>query len=136
MRPVLEAPHVEAGVKAVAFSQYPRCPQYDMLKDFSNWECLNVKNEDISVMGYSVRTITHRYTEWRRWARCQANWSSSANLLASELYDHRNDTGLGRSSFEDFENVNLAQLPESGPLVAQLGALLRAQFGRSVAVPC
>ena len=33
LAPVLNDPHDAAGVKAFAYSQYPRCPQYDILTD-------------------------------------------------------------------------------------------------------
>jgi arylsulfatase A-like enzyme len=37
-----------------------------------------------TAMGYTIRTDTHRYTEWRDW--------ETGNTLAKELYDHRQDT--------------------------------------------
>ena len=33
LAPVLQDPQDAAGVKAFAYSQYPRCPQYDILTD-------------------------------------------------------------------------------------------------------
>jgi hypothetical protein len=58
-------------------------------------------------MGYSIRTRSYRYTQWRRWILDSqlADWSNGG-LVASELYDHRGnvddaDPGL-------FENDNLA----------------------------
>ena len=134
--PILKAPNAEAGVKTAAFAQYPRCPQFDMLRQATNWECLDVPNKNISHMGYTVRTRDARYTEWRRWSRCKADWEDPSNLVASELYNHTGDTGLGRNAFESFENVNLVHLPSSQPAVATLSQLLRAQFENSVTQEC
>ena len=76
-----------------------------------------------------VRTADARYTEWRVWkgAALAADWSA-AGLHACELYDHTGDEGAGARAFDDFEFVNLAYRLERAPQVAQLAALLRAQF--------
>lgn len=57
-----------------------------------------IAKEDITVMGYSIRVATARYTEWRSWlgASLVGDWSE-AGLRAVELYDHTNDTGIGQS---------------------------------------
>ncbi len=60
-------------------------------------------------MGYSVRTPSHRYTEWRDW--------QTGQTLARELYDHAADPG---------ESVNLAGRPESRDAVARHAALLES----------
>jgi iduronate 2-sulfatase len=44
-------------------------------------------------MGYSVRTPTVRYTEWRDW--------KTGRLEASELYDHAADPGETRNRAAD-----------------------------------
>jgi iduronate 2-sulfatase len=59
-------------VKAGAFTQHPR-PQYSNRKSYG----------DRAAMGYSVRTASSRYTEWRDW--------TSGKLLGAEFYDHVRD---------------------------------------------
>jgi iduronate 2-sulfatase len=83
-RPLLENP--SRAWKAAAFSQYPRG----------------------RVMGYSLRTNTHRYTEWL---------GADGTLAGAELYDHVNDPG---------ETVNTAHRTENRNLVAALHASLKA----------
>ncbi|MFL2478394.1 MAG: sulfatase [Verrucomicrobiales bacterium] len=67
--PLLNDPHKKW--KKAAYSQFPR----------NRTGNRHSKHGDI--MGYSVRTNTHRYTEWREW--------KSNRLINKELYDHRND---------------------------------------------
>ena len=53
--PVLKDPGNEGGVKIAAYSQYPRCPQYDQLHcKNEEWECLQVPNVNITRMGQSL----------------------------------------------------------------------------------
>jgi hypothetical protein len=53
--------HAEAVLILVwqeyAFSQYPRCA--------GGADCMTFARSDILFMGYSVRSDTMRYTEWR-----------------------------------------------------------------------
>eukprot|EP01046_Picozoa_sp_COSAG06_P033175 COSAG06_NODE_3367_length_5442_cov_3.104810_7_plen_66_part_00 len=39
--PVLKDP-AAPGAKTMAFSQYPRCPEYSMYSDPTDYECLNI----------------------------------------------------------------------------------------------
>jgi arylsulfatase A-like enzyme len=71
--------------KQAAFSQYPR-------RD---------------TMGYTMRTRSFRYTEWRD--------VQTGEVKARELYDHRSDS---------LENVNAANKPEYAETVAQLAEML------------
>lgn len=50
-------------------------------------------------------------------------------MLATELYDHREDEGMGSQAFDSFEVANLAELPQFKPIVAQLRGLLVGAFG-------
>ncbi|MFT5470867.1 MAG: iduronate 2-sulfatase [Verrucomicrobiales bacterium] len=68
LKPMLDDP--DATVKPAAFTWHPR-PAYPPGRS----------NPD--AMGYSMRTATHRYTEWRDF--------ESDELVAGELYDHRVD---------------------------------------------
>ena len=61
---------------------------------------------------------------------CVADWSP-AGLVASELYDHYGDDGVGAAAYDDFENVNLAHEPARRAQVQALAARLRAQFERA-----
>lgn len=65
-------------VRAAAMTQHPRPAYYKGAPE---------------AMGYSVRLPGFRYTEWRDW--------KSGNVLARELYDHRNDPGETRNLASD-----------------------------------
>lgn len=67
------------------------------------------------IMGHSIRTDRYRYTEWAQTGKEPA---------ARELYDHKLDPE---------ENANIANLPESKALVAELARKLHA--GWRAAVP-
>ncbi|MBL8177541.1 MAG: sulfatase [Bryobacterales bacterium] len=90
--PLLRQPGKPTWKKA-AFSQYPRPAQQP--KPQSTDSILKQ-----GIMGYTMRTETMRYTEWRQDAR----------VLETELYDHRRDPN---------ETVNVAaQLTYKDPLTA------------------
>ena len=128
--PALQDPSA-AGTKTMAFSQYPRCPEYSMYGDPTDYECLNIVATNFSHMGFSVRTATARYTEWRLWkSNCVGDWTP-AGLVAKELYDHTGDVGAGAHTFDDFEYVNLAYQPAHAPLATELAAALLKQFGHA-----
>jgi iduronate 2-sulfatase len=59
--------------KAAAFTQHPRPAYFD-----------RTDKGVPGAMGYSVRTPTGRYTEWRDWA--------TGKLIGAEWYDHRRDS--------------------------------------------
>ncbi len=80
--------------KTAAFSQYPRSFEGHRHKSHGD------------IMGYAVRTDTHRYVEWREW--------ESGEVVARELYDH---------SVDGAEMINLAEARVE--LVAKLSAKLR-----------
>ena len=129
--PALKDPtHTSPHNKTAAFSQFPRCPSYDMRKQPSYYECLDVDREKIGRMGYSIRVKNARYTEWRLWKpSCQGDWTP-AGLVSAELYDHTGDTGLGFESYDEFEFENLAYLPERATQVASLAAQLKEQYDK------
>lgn len=62
LKPILDDPNTDG--RSHAMSQYAR-----------PW-----KKEDPQVMGYSIRSPTHRYTRWVKWP--------SRQILAEELYDY------------------------------------------------
>ena len=88
--PLLDDPN--RSWKKAAFSQYPR----------------GAANANNRVMGYTMRTATHRYTEWQ---------NKSGKAVATELYDHQSDPG---------ETTNLAASPQHKAVVKSLSAQLKA----------
>jgi iduronate 2-sulfatase len=66
------------------------------------------------IVGYSIRTNTHRYNEWRN--------IETGRVVASELYDHRADPD---------ENVNLASDQQTAALRAELSRSLVAAMSRT-----
>ena len=142
-----------AWAKRAAFSQHPRCwkckrseadttPACTALPvagtpwvDAGDWECLGdaKKNEtrsSITAMGMTMRTRDWRYTEWRLWLpdQLEADWGAAA-LLATEMYDHRTNTGVGPAAFDEHEFVNVASSAAHAQQRATLAASLQAQFG-------
>ena len=71
--PALKDPLAE--VKPFAITQHPRPAYYT--------------GKEPEVMGYSLRTRHHRYTEWRKWR--------TGEVVARELYDHQNDPGENKN---------------------------------------
>jgi len=69
LKPLLDRPN--RPWKTAAFSQYPRPFKGNRHKSHGD------------IMGYGIRTDTHRYVEWREW--------KSKKIIARELYDHTTD---------------------------------------------
>lgn len=131
------------SVKAVALSQFPRCWQNNTdhvpnqlgasgdelnhtVSLTSMSDCHWERREGIDFMGYSMRTDTHRFTEWFRWdgAKLAPLWDQ---VHARELYDHSRVSQFDDSYFDQTENVNLADDNDQAPLVRQLSAQLRRE---------
>ena len=76
-------------------------------------------------MGYSVRSVQYRYTEWLKWngTRLHGEWDQ---VLGVELYDHTSDTGR---DFDGFENVNLASEPSMHSIIEIHHKLLVQNYG-------
>ena len=68
------------------------------------------------VMGYSVRTQTHRYTRWVRWP--------SRDLLAEEFYDYTSSRSAVRQDGIFVERENVIRDPAYGELREQLSAMM------------
>ena len=94
LRPILD--DSAAMVKNAAFTWHPR-PPYPTDKD------------QLTAMGYSMRTDRYRFTEWRD--------PKGSQVIAHELYDHQNDPS---------ETVNIAS--ENADLVRELSSQLKAEF--------
>jgi iduronate 2-sulfatase len=67
-------------------------------------------------MGYTLRSATHRYTEWRDW--------KTGQTTDRELYDHTNDPD---------ETRNLAEHEELKAVVSKHAALLETM--KPIVVP-
>ena len=88
--------------------------------------------DQILDMGFTLRSESARYTEWRTWngtALC-ADWSENG-LVATELYLHRSDPVLNASDFDSSENKNIAGMKQYNTLQAKLAGALSAQFGHT-----
>ena len=94
MVPLLERPR-QVWKKAV-FTQYPRAEDSHRHRAHGD------------IMGYAVRTDSHRYVEWRDW--------QTQDVVARELYDHRRDAD---------ETINLAGDPAMRATVATLSVILK-----------
>lgn len=106
----LPSPQGLEGVSMVPLLGNPERPW--KLAVFSQYARDTKKNRHTGhgdIMGYALRTRRYRYVEWRMW--------KSGDVVATELYDHRQDPS---------EMKNLAALPQHGELTDQLGRLLRA----------
>ena len=89
-----------------AISQSWRCAKKDAIVKLAEdpmnhhirnawFECNNVeKNIDgeISMMGYSMRTVDYRYTTWFHFDRVNAKPFFDVAPFAEELYDHRGES--------------------------------------------
>ena len=96
---ILKSP-TSAAVKQAAFTQHPRPAYYDREPD-----------KKPKAMGYSVRTVHARYTEWRD--------PDSGKVLARELYDHTRDP---------HELRNIADQSPDAALIASTREALHRQF--------
>lgn len=76
---------------------------------------------ELSMMGYSMRTLSYRYTLWVPFSKVsvQPNWT--INFEQEELYDHFREIP---SDFTHKENVNLA----NNPLYADVRTSLRSRL--------
>ena len=101
--PWLEDP--ERTGKQAVFSQYPRA------------ETGNRHSGQGDVMGYAVRTVRYRYVEWRD--------VESKNVVASELYDHAEDSN---------ETHNVADRLEYAEDVSQLSQTLERGWQEALPV--
>ena len=107
---------------AAAYTLYPRWREYD-----NHSHCMR-PYRDIEAIGLSVRTPMYRMTDWTGW-NASFNRPNLDTILATELYDHRNDSGMGAHTFDLFETENLAMVEEFKEVVLKLRVMLKQQFG-------
>ena len=87
-------------------------------------DCHFVKAEAIDFMGLSIRTPEWRYTQWHPWNGTVLDvvWETMTGV---ELYTHTGDDG---TSFDAWENVNVAGRPQYAAIESELATMLRAAF--------
>lgn len=92
-------PSTPSELEFMAFSGITRC--WDSEEErLNNCE----RSTDINVMGYSVRTLNFRYTEWRMSEKQTTRYQFlDTNLVFQELYSHADNPSPDR-----METVNLA----------------------------
>jgi iduronate 2-sulfatase len=116
-----------------ALSVYPRCPANTVNASlfWRNNDCLLVERVDFLIMAISLRTAQWRYSEYRWWlgAALAPDWARPP--VATELYDHRDDTGNATTTYDAHEVVNLALDPAFANVSAALAGELRAAYGRA-----
>jgi arylsulfatase A-like enzyme len=111
LAPVIRDPSVK-HVKQLALTQFPRCgiDKQDPWTTGQDYACMEIERTNFDVMGYAARSGDWRYIEWRRWNKSTllADWTEEG-LLASGLYDHRNDTQIMGADYFDLlaDFVNL-----------------------------
>lgn len=102
LAPLLE--DSKASARDFALTQHPRPAYYDREPD-----------QQPTHMGYSIRTQTHRYTEWRDW--------KTGLTTDRELYDHQSASDETRNLANDPQQRSAIEfhaklLAEAQPLVA------------------
>ncbi|MHC4296247.1 MAG: sulfatase [Planctomycetota bacterium] len=111
----LSAPEGLDGTSLVPILRDPRRPGRELvLSQFSR----PFKPSLPKVMGYSIRTDTHRYTRWIRWP--------GRTLMAEELYDYTSVAGVVRMGAFLVERQNLVQ----DPVYAETRDRLRLRMDR------
>ncbi len=68
------------------------------------------------VMGYSIRTDTHRYTRWIEW--------STRKMIAEELYDYTSPASVAKPAAFHVERQNIVNAPALAPVRQRLSAKL------------
>ena len=84
---------------------------------------------EISVMGYSMRTNEFRYTAWIRMDREKMVPYWDMPPLEEDLFDHRNET---YADFTHQELVNIVRIPENEALVMSLRTRLMEYLQKEI----
>ena len=131
VRGTASAPN-ETGWKTAAFTQMARCfggKAGDGNDTYTSYEkpdaCTSVAPTDIEYMGYSIRTLDWRYTEWVAWSGSELRpmWEK---LNATELYRHTPTAEHGVNDFDFWENENLSGETIYAGVMSALSKKLRA----------
>ncbi|KAK7114971.1 hypothetical protein V1264_000928 [Littorina saxatilis] len=102
--------------KTAVFSQFP--PPADHVVKNSEQPLL----ADIRIMGYTMKTATHRYTEWLAYDPVTFT-HNMLHVYARELYDHTHDPE---------ENLNLVDQAAFRYLVQELAHQLRGGWRKAL----
>lgn len=90
--------------------------------------CSQVPAQNITFMGYTVRSSDYRYTMWFPFngTTCEPEWD--AQLRGEELYSHVGQTDPG--NFDDYENINLIDDPNPmyAPIIEEHRTVLLQNF--------
>jgi iduronate 2-sulfatase len=112
-------------ISDVALSQFPRCCHQKKNKlQQTCGDCMAEPKESFTHMGYSIRTVAYRYTEWVEWDGkfLRPMWN---HVAGKELYNHTLDRG---DNMDGFENVNvITQYPALG---RELSVRLQRAFSK------
>ena len=97
--------------------------------------CEGVPAENITSMGYSVRTSQWRFTEWYHWdgARCVAQFGTAP--IGTELYSHAGQKPHPLD-FNAWENENVADDATNAAAITQLRAKLWLRFKTGADLGC
>lgn len=79
------------SLRQQAYAQYSRCPRQDEPAWYLN-DCERIAAENITVMGFTLRTRTRRFSEWYSFRNCTPDFTS---ILATELYDQQDVGAAG-----------------------------------------
>lgn len=92
-------------LEGLSFTPLMKNPDIDWKKAaFSIWVAKRFRyDEEIQVIGYTMKTDRYRYTEWKH--------TKSGEVRARELYDHANDPD---------ENINVIDSPDYTAIVPDL----------------
>jgi hypothetical protein len=137
--PAFLEPGKPGQAKDYAFSEFPQCPGIHRVRGgppvdgpgnlwHTNAGCQSTFRENIGFFGFSIRSLSYRYTEWHPWDgdKLEADWTTMTGV---ELYDYRT---VDMADFDQFDRVNVAD--QAGHESAQkvLAAALHAHFNKRV----
>lgn len=90
----------------------------------TNAGCQSTFRENIGFFGFSIRSLSYRYTEWHPWDgdKLQADWTTMTGV---ELYDYRT---VDMTDFDQFDRVNVAGQAGHDSAQKELATALHAHF--------
>ena len=88
--------------------------------------CRELRKESLLFMGHTVRSNTHRLTEWYKWdgSTCSPLFDQ---VHGTELYDHSTQVPFPLD-FDATENVNVADVAANAAILKAHRALLLGHF--------
>lgn len=110
-----------AGTQAVSTSVGTKQPKMNRAAIWNDCDINNPSKNEISLMGYGMRTPDYRYIVYFHYAKKQRRVDFNATPFAEELYDHRNET---LADFTHRELSNLSIRPAYSGVIQRLRQLL------------